>query len=147
MRKVAVVLGALLVGAQFIRFDHQLPAAGQGPAAPPEVEAVLHRACYDCHSNQPQWPWYGNVAPVSWLLQRDVDNGRRRLNFSEWDAYASDPETARHKLEEIRTAMAGEDMAPWYYRLLHPGARLTAAQRDVVIRWTEQAGDQPPPSR
>jgi hypothetical protein len=147
MRTVAVILAALLIAAQFIRFDHPVARGGQEPAAPAEVAAVLRHACYDCHSNQPRWPWYGYVAPVSWLLQRDVEHGRRRLNFSEWDAYASDPDTARHKLDEIRTAMAREDMAPWYYRLLHPEARLTSAQREVVIRWTEQAGNPPPPSR
>ena len=146
MRKVAIVLLALVLGAQFIRFDHPVSEDGREPAAPSEVDATLRGACYDCHSNHPRWPWYAQVAPVSWLFQRDVENGRRRLNFSEWDAYVSDPETARHKLEEIRTTMVRLEMPPWSYRLLHPEARLTSAQRDLLIRWTENTDDHPQPS-
>src|SRR3954468_23474828 len=100
MRKVALVIGALVVAAQCIRVDHSVPPARHDLIAPPDVDAVLRMACYDCHSNQTHWPWYTEIAPISWLAQRDVDNGRRRLNFSEWDDYASDPDTAAHKLDE-----------------------------------------------
>lgn len=135
----SVLIGALLVGAQFVRVDRSAPPVRGDLAAPPEVTRVLRAACYDCHSNETAWPWYSSIAPVSWLIDRDVTAGRRRLNFSEWVEYASDPETAARKLEEISDAMTRGDMAPWYYRLLHPDARLTPAQRALLIRWATAA--------
>jgi cytochrome c len=85
-------------------------------------------------------PWYAIVAPLSWLVHHDVDEGRRRLNFSSWQDYASDPGTAAHKLDEIAKTVASGDMAPWHYRLLHPGARLSGEDRAALARWaTEEA--------
>ncbi len=103
--------------------------------APVEVREVLHRACYDCHSNETRWPWYSTVAPLSWWIVRHVNEGRRRLNCSEWDTYASDPETAAHKLDEIAKFVINGEMAPWYYRALYPAARLTPEQRETLARW------------
>lgn len=134
----------LLLGAQFVRLGAPPPEAAGELVAAPSVDAVLRSACFDCHSNHTRWPWYGYVAPFAWLLEHDVSAGRARLNFSQWDAYASDPETAHHKLEEIRAAVAGGQMAPWYYRLLHADARLTATQRDLLIDWARSAGSPPP---
>lgn len=136
-RTAALAIAVLAIGAQFIRLDvPDAPAGGQDIPAPAEVHALLERACYDCHSNRTDWPWYAHIAPLSWLLQRDVRNGRQRLNFSLWDEYASDPETARYKLEQVGAAVARGDMAPWYYRRLHPEARLSAAQLELLLRWT-----------
>ncbi len=105
------------------------------PGAPPRVRQILRGACYDCHSNETRWPWYSAVAPLSWWIVRHVNEGRRRLNCSEWDTYASDPETAAHKLDEIAKFVVNGEMAPWYYRALYPAARLTPEQRDTVARW------------
>jgi Haem-binding domain len=107
-------------------------------AAPPAVQAALRDACYDCHSNQTRWPWYSAVAPASWLAAHEVNEGRRRLNFSNWDDYASDPGTESQKLAEIAKFVAGGDMAPWYYRALHPRARLSVHQRELVVSWTRE---------
>ena len=103
--------------------------------APPAVRQVLRAACYDCHSNATRWPWYSAVAPLSWWIVHHVNEGRRRLNCSEWDAYASDPDTAAQKLGEIARFVTNGEMAPWYYRALYPDARLTAEQRAIVARW------------
>ncbi len=66
--------------------NHTNPPVAAEPAwASAQTRALAVRACFDCHSNETTWPWYSNVAPVSWLIQRDVDEGRRRLNFSEWN--------------------------------------------------------------
>jgi mono/diheme cytochrome c family protein len=75
------------------------------------------RACFDCHSNESTWPWYSNVAPISWLVQRDVDEGRQRLNFSEWDR-------PRQSDEAVETVRRGS-MPPTEYLWTHSGARLT----------------------
>jgi heme-binding protein len=144
--KALIIVGALAGVAQVVRFPHANPPVHGDLVAPPEVKDVLRRACYDCHSNQTRWPWYTNLAPVSWLVHHEVEEGRRRLNFSDWAEYASDPDTAAHKLTQISEFVASGDMAPWYYRMLRPSARLSAAQRDDVIRWIKQeAGRQRPP--
>jgi Haem-binding domain len=138
-----IAIGALVGGAQCIPVDRSAPPVAGDLAAPGDVAPILRTACYDCHSNETAWPWYSAVAPVSWLIRRDVTAGRQRLNFSEWADYASDPETAARKLAEISTAMADGDMAPWYYRLLHPRARLTRAERAILIRWATAAAHAP----
>src|ERR1700722_4692509 len=66
---------------------------------PPAIAAMLHAACYDCHSYETKWPWYSHVAPVSWLVVSDVNDGRKNLNLSEWPA--GDPKRAAKRLENM----------------------------------------------
>ena len=125
---------------QFKAVEHTNPPVHGTIVVPSDVEPVLRGACFDCHSNETYWPWYSSVAPLSWLIVRDVNEGRRRLNFSEWTDYASDPETEKYKREQIGQSLRSGDMAPTYYRLLHSEARLTQNERDLLIRWaTEKA--------
>ena len=147
VRVPLIVVGSLFVAAQFVRFARTNPRVDGDFVAPVEVKNTLRRACYDCHSNETGWPWYSEVAPFSWLTHREVSEGRRRLNFSEWAEYVSDPETAARKLEQISESLAHDDMPPWYYQLLHPGVRLTDAERATLLRWVKQArADLPPPT-
>jgi hypothetical protein len=111
-----------------------LPIQGTLPAQP-EIETTLKRACYDCHSNETRWPWYSHAAPLSWLVVHDVTLGRKEVNFSEWGSY--NPATRRRKLEWMGRTMREEAMPPWTYRLLHPDARLTNAERAALERWIE----------
>jgi hypothetical protein len=104
-------------------------------AAPPQIEALLARACYDCHSNRTKWPWYSRVAPVSWLIVRDVALGRKELNFYEWRS--SYPQTRRRKLQWMGRVLRERSMPPWAYRLMHPGARLNGAERAMLDRWID----------
>jgi hypothetical protein len=141
-RKVAstaalVVVAAALVAAQFVPAKRTNPPAQDSLVAPLPVAATLRRACYDCHSNETRWPWYSSVAPVSWLIVRDVNLGRKEINFSEWGSYY--PRTRRRKLEWMGRALHEEEMPPWFYRLMHPGARLTEADRVALERWIESA--------
>ncbi|MDE3068926.1 MAG: heme-binding domain-containing protein [Verrucomicrobiota bacterium] len=103
---------------------------------PPQVAALLHGACYDCHSYQTQWPWYSHVAPVSWLIASDVKGGRRRLNFSEWPH--AHPASAAHRWENVSEELGYNEMPPVQYRWMHPAARLTGAQRQQLIQWADQ---------
>jgi heme-binding protein len=106
--------------------DHTNPPVKNEPAwDAPATRALAVRACFDCHSNETQWPWYAKVAPVSWLVQHDVDEGRRDLNFSEWDkVYEEANESAKMVLE-------GE-MPPASYVLQHPAARLGADEKRAL---------------
>jgi hypothetical protein len=134
----AVVIGASLGAAQFARFPRTNPPVKGNLAAPANVSEIIRRACYDCHSNETRWPWYSQIAPASWLAYRHVMEARARLNFSEWADYTYDPGTEAHKLKEIERLIKSEAMPPWYYRMMHPQARLTDAQRAVVLSWIER---------
>lgn len=96
----------------------------------PGTRVLAVRACFDCHSNETVWPWYSHVAPISWLAQRDVDEGRRKLNLSEWDR------PQKEARESAKTVRKGE-MPPWFYVLLHPDARLTPAETQALIAGLE----------
>ena len=142
--KATLAAGAILIAAQFVRFDRLgVIRTGSRPGSalqsetsvPLAVVNTLRRSCYDCHSDHPRWPWYAQVAPISWWIHRDVDQGQRRLNFSDWTDYASDPGTEDNKLDQIQTLVANGAMPPWHYRLTHRGAQLTAADRETIFRW------------
>jgi len=118
-----------------VRPDRSNPAVGGDLSAPPVVKDALQRACYDCHSNQTRWPWYSAVAPLSWWIHHEVEEGRRRMNFSSWTDYTSDPGTEDQKLDEAARLIASNAMPPWYYRAMHSGSRLTSTERDAITRW------------
>ena len=124
---VLVLLFALIQAVPYGR-SHGNPSVRQEPAwDSPATRALAADACFDCHSNQTSWPWYSNVAPVSWLVQRDVDNGRKRLNFSEWDR---PQEHAEHVVEKVQE----KEMPPTYYGWLHPKARLSSSERQALVQ-------------
>jgi len=91
----------------------------------PATREFAVRACFDCHSNETVWPWYSNIAPVSWLVQQDVDGGRRRVNFSDWA-------NTREK-GEILEAVSGGYMPLSQYLLMHPEAKLTPEEKDAFL--------------
>lgn len=87
----------------------------------PQVRQLAVRACFDCHSNETEWPWYSNVAPMSWLVQRDVERGRDELNWSEWEDGEEEGE------DMVETIVEGE-MPPLRYELAHSRARLSKTE-------------------
>ena len=93
----------------------------------PQTRTLAERACFDCHSNLTEWPWYSNVAPISWLITHDVNDGRRQLNFSEWDRPQREADGAAREVQR-------GSMPQWYYVLLHPSAGLSADEKQVLIR-------------
>ena len=106
-------------------------------ASPPaSVGASLRAACYDCHSHETKWPWYSRVAPVSWLIVSDTDEGRDHLDFSDWPAEAA---RAAKKLDRINEVLDYREMPPKKYTLLHADARLTETQRKEIMDWTDAA--------
>jgi mono/diheme cytochrome c family protein len=107
----------------------------------PATRALAQQGCFDCHSNLTEWPWYTSVAPVSWLTTRDVDDGRKVLNFSEWQR----PQDA--DLEDVIDSIRGKDMPPWQYRLLHKDARLTDAERQQLEHGLAATWAKDPPGR
>ncbi len=132
MRKVLwvflVLVGVFLL-IQLVPYgrNHTNPPVRQEPVwDSPQTRELAKRACFDCHSNETVWPWYSNIAPISWLVQRDVEEGRQALNFSEWDR----PQEVDDIIEVIREG----EMPPLTYKLLHPQARLSPAEQEALIQ-------------
>ncbi len=131
--RILVVSVILLVGIQFIPVTMSNPPIEEEISASPEIKSILKRACYDCHSHETIWPSYSRVAPISWLLVWDVTEGREELNFSTWNRYR---EKKRNKMiKEIWEELEEGEMPPWFYLPLHPEARLSDQDRDVVRAW------------
>jgi hypothetical protein len=103
---------------------------------PPAVTASLRAACYDCHSYETIWPLYAHIAPSSWLVVSDVNEGRQHLNLSEWP---DDPARAAKKLDRINEVIDYREMPPKKYTLLHPDARLSEEQRKQLMEWSDAA--------
>lgn len=129
LRQVSIGLGVLLLLIQVVpygRSHENPPVSGEPPWNAPRTRELAVRACFDCHSHETRWPWYSHVAPLSWLIQNDVDGGRRHLDFSAWDRPQKDADEAAELVEK------GE-MPPGSYLLAHPEARLTDAERRELI--------------
>lgn len=132
--RAGLALFALLAAIQLVPYgrDHvNPPVLGEPAWDSPETRALTERACFDCHSNQVTWPAYSHVAPVSWLVQRDVDNARAHLNFSEWTRPQKDADEAA---EEVREG----EMPLKIYTLMHAHARLTPAERERLAAGLER---------
>ncbi len=102
-----------------------------------EVSRILREACYDCHSNETIYPWYASVAPVSWLVIHDVDEGRDELNFSTWADYPLKQQN--HKLDEIVELVEEGEMPMAVYKITHPEARLTNEEINLVVDWARKS--------
>jgi hypothetical protein len=138
-----VVLGLLVVVVAIqvipVRRDNP-PVRGMLTSAPADVSSMLHRACYNCHSHETIWPWYSYVAPSSWLVARDVHEGRRHLNFSTWSEYG--PKDRLKKLTGISSFVQEKDMPPWFYLPLHAEARLSADDIAKLSEWADESSSQ-----
>ncbi len=138
LRFVALAIVILLAGSQFIRPGRTNPpinpASSFEAVATPDASftAIVKRACYNCHSNETVWPWYSSVAPVSWLVVDDVNEGRAHLNFSEWGLLV--PDVARGRLKDVCDEVQAGDMPLWQYRLIHPEAKLSAEEVKILCR-------------
>lgn len=132
---VILVAGFLLI--QIIPYGraHQNPPVVSEPAwDSPQTRALAKRACFDCHSNETVWPWYSNIAPASWLNQRDVDEGRQRLNFSDWRGVRSERGREREGGgDDLARVIQEGSMPPWYYTIIHTNAVLNDQERQQLI--------------
>lgn len=106
---------------------------------PQEVRTVLERSCFDCHSNETRWPWYSALAPARWIVVADVKEGREHLNFSEFGQYKA--MRALSKADMICEQVLNESMPLPNYLTLHPGARVSPAERDLICNWVDSIRD------
>ena len=136
VKRTALGLGASLIvlvaiqAIPFGRLSANPPVVAEPAWDTTETRQLAKRACFDCHSNETHWPAYASVAPLSWLIARDVREGRDVLNVSEWGR-------PQEEAGEAAEVVAEGEMPPLAYRLMHRDARLTVAERELLVRGLE----------
>lgn len=138
-KNIAIFLVFLLLAIQSIRIDKTTEPLNPATdfmaltSANAEVANTLKIACYDCHSNQPTYPWYTNIAPVSWWIKHHINEGSHHLNFSIWGTYKD--KRKHHKLEECIEMVEEGEMPMSSYTLMHGDAKLTDAQKLQLVEF------------
>jgi hypothetical protein len=104
-----------------------------------KARPIMKKACLDCHSHETVWPWYSQVAPVSWFIANHVNEGRDHLNFASWYEYEEKQQIKLY--EEIVEVLQKDEMPMWSYKMLHPEANLTETEKEVIISWARSNRD------
>ena len=145
LKKIPIIILGLFVLIQFIRIDQSNSTVDKGKdfasneTIPANVRAIVKRSCYDCHSMQTNYPWYANVAPVSWWMKGHIDEGRKFINFSTWEDYTYD-----EKSRKLVNSMAHikPDMMPLpSYVSRHPEAKLSVKDKKVLNEWMKKEAE------
>ncbi len=142
LKKIGIGIFVILVVIQFFRIDKTNPAYNEADdfiniAQPPlEIATLIKAACYDCHSHQSKYPWYSNIAPISFMLQHHIEEGRQHLNFSMWGTYQE--KKADHKLEECVEELEEGNMPMKPYIIMHSEAKMTATQKVTLEKWFKE---------
>jgi mono/diheme cytochrome c family protein len=135
LKNIGIGALALLVGIQFVPYgkNHTNPPIISEPQwDSPRTKELFNNACANCHSHQTSYPWYSDVAPVSWLLQRDIDEGREHFNVSAWGAQKKNE--GKDAAKEVREG----EMPPWFYLPTHPEAKLSDTEKQELISGFEK---------
>lgn len=136
-----IILVIALIALQFV--PNKMPentVAGKDDlissgVSPSTISSILRTSCYDCHSSQTSYPWYSKVAPASWLLAKDIREGRNELNFSEWGSYSK--RQMIKNLGNIKEEVTSGDMPLRIYLVIHRNAKLSPEQVSALSKWTE----------
>ena len=139
-RYTLIGIVACVVAIQFVPVARTNRLGAGDPVTSREVKWILRRACYDCHSTETRWPIWAYVAPMSWFVVRDVNRARVKLNFSDWLAYTEDQRAALRA--SIGPITATHRMPLWYYVTLHPDARLTQGEYEMLLDWSRRAAEE-----
>ena len=137
-----IILFTILVGIQFIRIETEVPAISadltfdQVEHAPTEVIQLLKLSCYDCHSYETKYPWYADLAPISWQIEQHIRMGRADLNFSIWGNYSD--EKKNKLLIEIKEEIEQNEMPLESYIYLHQEAAINDLKKDLLFKWLKK---------
>jgi hypothetical protein len=134
---IALILLVGFVGIQFVPTD-----LNQSDTVPKtdfllvnntqeNISALLQESCYDCHSNNTEYPWYNKVQPVAWFLEDHINEGKEELNFNEWDAYSNRRKNS--KLKSIISQVKDDEMPLASYTLIHKDAKLSNSEKTLII--------------
>ncbi|MDP4284657.1 MAG: heme-binding domain-containing protein [Bacteroidota bacterium] len=144
-KKILVVLLIIFIVIQFIQPDRNksvqvVPAdVTKDVSVPENVQIILQAACYDCHSNNTNYPWYNYVQPVGWILANHIKHGKRDLNFSDFGSYPIRKQQS--KLKAIADQIKDGEMPLYSYTIIHKKARLSKEQKVLITDWAQKAQD------
>lgn len=139
MKKILIIVLVAFVIIQFFPIDKTNPSVNPGmdflkiKNISPETAKMIRTSCYDCHSDETQYPWYSSIAPASWILKNHIDEGRKHLNFSIFATY--EPEIQIHKMEECVKMLKEGKMPLESYFIGHQNAKITDIQRQELIKY------------
>ena len=145
MKKLVIILLVVFFAIQFMRPARNINGQvlptdiSKVYTIPGQVQSVLKNACYDCHSNYPNYPWYSNIQPGGWWLASHIKKGKAELNFSEFGDYSI--RRQRSKLNSIAKAVEDGTMPFPSYTIMHPEARLTTEEKALIIHWANATKD------
>ena len=146
MKKILAILGAILILIQFLPVNLPETSADnpedlfKTTQVPENIAHMLKTSCYDCHSNETVYPWYSSFVPVSYLIIRDIREGRKKLNFSEWNKLSKVKKAKA--LDEISDEISEGEMPMKIYTVIHGGTSLSEKQKEVILEWTDNYGEQ-----
>lgn len=146
LKKILLSILVIFIIAQFIRPGHNNgnertnEDITKAVNVPENVMGLLQTACYDCHSDHTNYPWYSKITPVNWWLDNHIKNGKRHLNFSHFAA--STAKKMDHKLDDIIETVKGHSMPISSYLWIHKDANLSDEQRAVITEWASAAREQ-----
>lgn len=103
---------------------------------PKTIQSKLQVSCYDCHSNNTEYPWYNKIQPIAWILEDHVVKGKEELNFNEWGNYSTRRKNS--KLKSIISQMEDDEMPLYSYSLIHSNAKLSEEEKKEIIKYLTQ---------
>ena len=140
MKKILLGILVFILLIQFVRPEKNLSQSYENDIStvvdvPENVQLLLKNACNDCHSNYTKYPWYSEIAPVSWFLAHHVNEGKEHLNFSEWTSYNENQK--KHIIHDIEEVLESHEMPLKTYILMHEEANLTNEQFETLLHWAK----------
>lgn len=135
LKVTSVIILITAIAIQFIPYgkDHTNPAIVSEPQwDSPRTKELFNRACADCHSNETKYPWYSDIAPISWLVAHDIEEGREHFNISMWGAQS------KNEGEDAAKEVREDEMPMWIYTLPHPEAKLSSSEKQELINGLEK---------
>ncbi|NCT19306.1 MAG: heme-binding domain-containing protein [Flavobacteriia bacterium] len=106
---------------------------------PTDIQKIFKTTCYDCHSNNTNYPWYNKIQPIGYLLERHIKNGKKELNFNEFGEYSLRKQ--KSKIKAIKNQVIGNKMPLWSYTLIHKNSKLSQQQKDLIKQWASKLLD------
>ena len=142
---IALILLVAFVGIQFVPTErNQSDVVPKTDfmlvnSVPDHIKSKLQTSCYDCHSNNTQYPWYNKVQPIAWFLEDHIKEGKAELNFNEWDSLSN--RRKKSKLRSIIKQIENDEMPLDSYTLIHREASFSEAEKQELIQWVERLKD------
>ncbi len=140
MKKILLGILVVFILIQFIRPEKNDSKDGKNDIStvlivPENVQEIIKTSCADCHSNYTKYPWYSEIAPVSWYLAQHINEGKEHLNFSEWTAYNSNQKS--HIIKDLEEELEEHKMPLNSYLWIHKDAKMSTEQYKILLDWVK----------